>query len=210
MRLQDEELAKFDYSNPEAIRERLRIAPLATPTAEGVLTLAEGVNELYRGAINALRTQVIVPLFGEEATTLTEAQWREILAKFASYEKWFKAKPTTVLEPLGVDKLRTYLEASHDAALRALIAADKAAASEIQQLQNLEKLILYHQWLFEFVNNYVSLPRLFDVERRAMFEMGTLVLWGREFTFSLSGWLANFNPCVRHRGMIHNLVDTFH
>jgi hypothetical protein len=86
---------------------------------------------------------------------------------------------------MGVDKLRTYLEGPHDVALRALIAADKAAATEIQQLQNLEKLILYHQWLFEFVNNYVSLPRLFNVGQRAMFEMGTLILWGREFTFSV-------------------------
>ncbi|MBI1925963.1 hypothetical protein HYR99_17135 [Candidatus Poribacteria bacterium] len=49
MRLQDEELAKFDYSNQEAIRERLRIAPLAAPTSAGVLPLAEGATSSIAG-----------------------------------------------------------------------------------------------------------------------------------------------------------------
>ena len=179
----DEELAKLDYKDRQAILEHLRLAPLAKPNPEGILPLDEGINEVYRGSINALRTQVIVPMFGEETTMLTEAQWRQILEKFGPYEAWVKAKPSTALEPLGVDKLRAYLAAPHDAAIRALMVEDKAVAGEIQQLQNLEKLLLYHQWLFEFVNNYVSFPYLFNPKRRAMFEMGTLVLGGREFTF---------------------------
>ncbi|MBM3238734.1 hypothetical protein FJZ31_20785 [Candidatus Poribacteria bacterium] len=181
----DEELARLDYKDRQAILEHLRLAPLARPNPEGILSLDEGINEVYRGPINALRRQVLVPLFGEETTVLTEAQWRQILEKFARYEAWVKAKPGTAVEPLGVDQLRAYLAAPHDAAIRALIVEDKAVAGEIQQLQNLEKLLLYHQWLFEFVNNYVSFPYLFNPKRRATFEMGTLVLWGREFTFGI-------------------------
>jgi hypothetical protein len=200
----DDELAKLDYKDRQAILEHLSLAPLARPNPEGVLPLDEGINEVYRGPINALRTQVIVPMFGlpaaivgagvklphitqasEETTVLTEAQWRQILEKFGPYEAWVKAKPGTALEPLGVDKLRAYLAATHDAAIRALIVEDKVVAGEIQQLQNLEKLLLYHQWLFEFVNNYVSFPYLFNPKRRATFEMGTLILGGREFTFSV-------------------------
>jgi len=52
-------------------------------------------------------------------------------------------------------------------------------------MQNLEKLLLYHQWLFEFVNNYASFPHLFSIDQKAMFEMGTLILAGREFIFSI-------------------------
>lgn len=77
------------------------------------------------------------------------------------------------------------MNSSHDATIRGLIARDKDVAEEIRQLQNLEKLILYHQWLLEFANNYVSLPHLFNPESHAVFEMGTLVLGGRDFNFSI-------------------------
>jgi hypothetical protein len=185
MRLRDDELNQFDYKSRETIIERLRIAPLAAPNPEARLPLDEGVNECYRGQIDALKNQVVARLFGEETQTLNESQWREILTRFAPYEAWLKAKPDTAVESLGVDKLRTYLDASYDKTVRVLIAADKAVSAEIQQLHDLEKLTLYHQWLFEFVNNYVNFSRLFDAAQRAMFEMGTLVLAGERFSFSV-------------------------
>jgi len=150
------------------------------------------VNEFHYERIAIFRTQVVVPIMGEGTTTLTEAQWRDILAKFAPYQAWLKAKPATAVEPLGVDKIRAYLNACISgtpgcpyAIIRVLIDNDRSVAGGIQQLQNLEKLLLYHQWLFTFVNNYVSFTKLFNLESRAMFEMGTLVLEGREFSFNV-------------------------
>ena len=181
----EEELTRLDYRDREAIFEHLRVAALARPNAEAVLPLGEGLNEFYRAPIDAFRTQVVAPMFGEEAETLTEHQWREILREFAPYEAWVQSRPATPVGALGLDKLRAYLDAPYDANIRALVAEDKLVAAEVQQLQNLEKLLLYHQGLFEFLNNYVSLPHLFDPERRAIFEMGTLVLAGRAFAFSV-------------------------
>ncbi len=185
MDLREDELLKLDYKDRQAIIEHLRLAPLARPNPAGILPLDESINESYIGLINALRDQVVLPMFGEAGIAITEAQWRQILAKFADYEAWFKAKPDTSIESLGVDKLSAYLNSPHDPAIRELIIEDKAVADEIQQLQNLEKLLLYHQSLFEFVNNYVSFPHLFDPETTAIFEKGKLVLGGREFSFSI-------------------------
>lgn len=181
----DAETANIDYSDRQSIVEHLRLAPLARPNANGILPLDESVNAFYHDSIKNFLDQLVIPMFGAGTTTLTEAQWRQVLDKFAPYEAWLKAEPDTAVESLGVDKLRSYLDSSYGKTIRDMIARDKSVASEIQQLQNLEKLILYHQWLSEFVNNYVSFPRLFDPGKRAIFEMGTLVLGGYEFAFSI-------------------------
>ena len=181
----EEEMAKLDYRDRQVIMDHLSLAPLARPDPEGVLPLEESINEFYQDSINAVREQVVVPILGEGVATLTEAQWHEILGRFDAYEKWLKAKPNVTIEPLGVDRIRSYINSSHDTAIRDLMAKDKAVAGEIQQLQNLERLILYHQWLSEFANNYVSIPHLFSPETHAVFEMGTLILGGREFSFSI-------------------------
>jgi len=181
----EDEMAGLDYTDRQAILEHLRVAPLAKPDPKGILPLDEGVNDFYRRPMRTLREQVIAVVFGEETREISESQWRELLNRFAPYEKWLKAKPANAVEPMGVDKIRSYLNASHDATIRTLIAEDKDVADEIQQLQNLEKLVLYHQYLFSFVNNYVSLPNLFDPATRAMVEMGRLVLGGHEFDFSI-------------------------
>lgn len=66
-----------------------------------------------------------------------------------------------------------------------MIAADQAVASELEQIQNVEKLILYQKCLFEFANSFVTFPRLYDPNKRSLFEMGTLVIGGKELTFSV-------------------------
>ena len=184
MRLRNDELDQLDYKSKEGILERLRIAPIATPNPEGRLPLKANFNEFYQTALEAFRNRVVLPIFGE-IVDLGESQWRTMVQQFSAYETWLRAKPNTALESLGIEKLQAYLNASYAETVRALIAADKAVAAELQQLQNLEKLILYHQWLFEFVNNYVNFRRLFDANRRAIFEMGTLILGGGCFTFSV-------------------------
>ena len=185
MGLREEERAQFDYTDRQAIRDRLQRAPLASPNAEGSLPLkGDAVNEVFRGQVDALRAQVVAPIFGEETESLSEGQWRELLGCFAAHEAWNTARPATGLEALGPEKLRAYLDAPHAPAIRDLIAEDKKVAGKVQKLQDLEKLVLLHQWLFAFVNNYASFPTLFD-PRRAMFEMGTLVLEGKEFNFGV-------------------------
>ena len=180
-----DEIAKLDYRDKQAIMEHLSLAPIAKPKAEGLLPLDDNINEFYRNSVKALREQVVKPILGESIENLSETQWHDILCGFAAYEKWLKAKPAVTIEPLGVEKNRSHVNSAHDSAIRCLIVEDKAVAGEIQQLQNLEKLVLYHQWLFEFVNNYVSLPHLFNTEAHAVFEVGTLILGGREFNFSV-------------------------
>ncbi|MBD3182711.1 hypothetical protein GF312_10485 [Candidatus Poribacteria bacterium] len=181
----EEEIAKLDYMNRQAIIDHINVAPLAKANPEGILYLLNGINEFYRDRVKAFHDKLVKPIFGEEVNAISQEQWNHILSKFAHYEKWVNSKPAVPIETMGIEKIKAYLYAPHDAAIRSLIIEDKTVADEIQQLQNLEKLILYHQWLFVFVNNYVSFPHLFNTETQAMFEMGKLVLGGREYSFSV-------------------------
>jgi hypothetical protein len=181
MDIGEEELAALDYRDPAAVRERLRAAPLAPPNAEAILPLTDGVNEHYRSAMGALYEQVVPAVLGESRLALGESEWRQILQRFAAHSAWTAARPPTAVGRLGVDTLREYLTGPCEATVRALIAEDRAAAAELARLGDLHRLLLYHQWLFEFVNNFVSFPRLFSLERRALFEMGTLILGGQAF-----------------------------
>ncbi len=58
-------------------------------------------------------------------------------------------------------------------------------SEEHRQLLELERLILFQRWLFPFANNFVSMPDLYEVERRALYEQGTLIMAGREFSLAV-------------------------
>ncbi len=145
----------------------------------------ENYNEAYHSIIKSLKENVYLSIFGDSRYSLNRSQWENIIHKFSAYESWIRSKPITKIESLGIDKIHAYLDSAHEEIIRDMIEKDKSVAGEIQQLQNLEKLLAYHKWLIEFVNNYVSFPYLFSVSHRAMFDMGTLILGGREYTFSI-------------------------
>lgn len=180
----DEDRQADWYDNRQAMLDRLRRAPIYPPNAEEKLRFDTRVNEVYREALSRFHDTVVKPIIGD-VTEIDRAQWQAVLAAFAAYETWLTSRPDTAVDKLDAEHLRSTLAGSCIDALRALIAQDKAVASELERLQNLEKLILYHQHLFHFINNFVSLPWLFNPGEYALFEMGTLVLAGREFATSL-------------------------
>lgn len=182
--LQEGDWQALDCHSTDAIRTKLAALPLAPPNIERLLPLDERAHAAHRPALAQLRAH-LPELLGQDQAALTEAQWQAVLAKFAAYQAWQAAKPDTPLSKLKVDSLRCMLAGDCLTGIRSAVQEDLDVADEIEQVKNLEKLALFHQGLFGFVNNFASMPHLFDPKSRAMFEMGTLVLWGRAFTFSI-------------------------
>jgi hypothetical protein len=58
-------------------------------------------------------------------------------------------------------------------------------SEEQQRLMELERLILFQRWLLSFANNFVSMPDLYARDRPALFEQGTLIMAGREFSLAV-------------------------
>jgi len=66
-----------------------------------------------------------------------------------------------------------------------LIKLSQENALVLDEIKALEKLILLQSLIIKFINNFVYFPYLYDPYRRAIFEMGTLIMDGRLFTLSV-------------------------
>ncbi|MDD2719986.1 MAG: hypothetical protein PHH47_01590 [Gallionella sp.] len=152
--------------------------PLATVAADKPLSLAAGINPAWQTKMDALRTQVIVPLSGAK-DSLAAGEWAELCARFAPFDAWLAAKPATPVEQLGVARLLDLLDGGWKAAVDGLIAQDKAVEEEIKAINELEKLLRYKRDLFALVNNFVSFRNFYTGKDKAIFQIGTLYLDGR-------------------------------
>ena len=173
-----------DLANLADLRALLQRAPLSRPCAERTLRFDEPINPSYAEAIARLRGQVVRPMLGND-DQLTHRQWQHTKQTFAAYESWQSNPHGAELRPLGPEKVRHYLEARTTDAVRDLIPQSKQTAFNLDNIRALEKLILFQAHILQLANNFISFPDLYDPARRAVFEMGTAIIDGRRFTFSV-------------------------
>ncbi len=180
------ELQELDLDEPGVIEEVLRKAPLAKPRAADVLCLAEQINPYYARALARFGKEVMPEVLKETGDTMTSGQWGQIKDFFGAHKGWIKGKPNTALESLGVQKLRNYVDGNFTKAVQALIAKSKDTAFALDNIRLAEKAVLYQAYMISLANNFVSFPHLYDAQKRAMFEMGTLVMDGRRFNLAVN------------------------
>ncbi len=182
----ERELVHMDFDDPAAVEAVLSRAPLARANTARELIFNDPINPHYAARIEEFRHRVLGPVLGDDAgDRLTSDGWRKIKDAFATHQLWVLAKPDVTVAKLGAETLGMYLDEKFAAELTALIERSKAAAVELADIRLTEKLILAQGHMLELANNFVSFPRLYDADRRAMFEMGTLVADGRRFCFAL-------------------------
>jgi len=185
MQLQPKDLEEIDFTDRSIMEVRLKNAPLTLPSAEGILNFESMINPFYVEFLIDLNERVLKRALGKATKQITQKQWDRVKNIFTAHRKWIKNKQGTKVEKLGAEIVRSYIKGSLKERLSDLISQDMAVADELNQIDNLEKLILYQRWLMELVNNFVNLSNLYNPERRALFEMGTLVIDGKEVTFTM-------------------------
>ncbi|MCK4851580.1 MAG: hypothetical protein KAS86_00555, partial [Candidatus Omnitrophica bacterium] len=185
MRFSQKELEETDFTDQQAMEARLKDAPLAAPGPEGILSLDGKSNPLYTERLLELREKVVKRVLGGSAGQLSKGEWERVKNIFAPHRRWLEARQGAKVEKLGADILRSYLDGSYNERLNGLIAKDLARADDLEQIHDLEKLILYQKWFMKLANNFVSFADLYDPKQRALFEKGTLVIGGREITFTM-------------------------
>ena len=185
MQLREKELGEIDFTDTAEMMDRLKDSPLASPNSAGLLNFEEAINPLYVDSLLELKEKVLSRALGDSLERLNENEWREVKNIFCSYRAWLENKQGSEVENLGQDRLRSYLGGSYREQVSELIEKDLAVANELNQIQNLEKLILYQRWLMVLANNFVSFADLYNPNARALFEMGTLVIDERQITFTM-------------------------
>lgn len=185
MQLREKELEEIDFTDTAKMIDRLKDGPLASPNSEGLLNFEGEINPIYVDSLLELKEKVLSRALGDSVERLNENEWRKVKNIFRSYRVWLENKEGSTVEKLGRDRLRSYLVGPYREQASALIKKDLAVANDLNQIQNLEKLILYQRWLMILVNNFVSFADLYNPNARALFEMGTLIINERQITFTM-------------------------
>ncbi len=180
-------LETVDFADPSAVQSLLVKSPLAPPRPDGVLDFGSRINPHYAPRLEDLRKEILLPLLeGAAEKQLTIEQWGRVKECFSPHENWIASKPACRVEGLGAERLREYLNDSQLLrAARELMDQSKTTAFVLDNVRLLEKVILYQAYMLSFANNFVSFPDLYNPKKRALFEMGTLIMDGRHFNLSI-------------------------
>lgn len=153
--------------------------PIARVEPGRPLPLVDGVNPAWAASLARFRDLVVTPVLGAGRTSLTDAEWSELTARFAAYEGWVAGKEGAAVEGLGIGRIRTILASRLREELAALIAQDVALEPEMNAIANVERLARYQRDLVHMLNNFVAFRDFYSGERPAVFQAGTLFLDGR-------------------------------
>lgn len=149
--------------------------PLASISTDGKLPIDERVNPVWQATFSKLKALVFDKDF-KGAKEITEAQWKEVLAKFGAYEGWLAAKAGAEVEALGLDEVNELLKADKKVELLKLIEADKALESESLSIDEVNKLMHLYRDFYKFLCNYVSFRDFYNPEEKAVFQAGQLYI----------------------------------
>ncbi len=185
LRLLPEALAAA-ATDPAVLAKAVAAMPLAEHDPAGVLSWSK----LLRGGsyeeLRRLRDVVAIPVLGASARDgLREEDWGGLCAVAAPLWAWeARVSEHPLIAALGADRLRAISTAELDELDRRCV-ADKAVDDRLARVSELERLLLYQRWIFPLANNFTAMPHLYEQDQRALFEQGTLVMAGREFTLSI-------------------------
>jgi hypothetical protein len=171
------ELAALSSHELSADSADVASLPIARIAANATLPLTAGVNPAWETRLATLGAAAVLPLLGAR-DALTEAAWRELVAKLAAYEIWLGTRPPNQLDALALDRIRAIVATAPAPALDQLFEQDLAVKPEIDAVADVEKLCRYQRDLAKLLRNYVNFSE-FYARKGAVFQAGTLYLDAR-------------------------------
>ncbi|MEI3040244.1 MAG: hypothetical protein V8T90_14380 [Victivallales bacterium] len=175
-----------DPLNTDAMQTFINKAPVAIPVQSALLSLNRWINPNWKDRLSDFFALARELNMIADPAVLTEPEWRAIEKSFAVRSSWYAQKTDDNFDSLTLEQLEQYLAEETVSRLRGMLTDDLSVAGEIAACEQLRKLILFQQHMLEFVNNFVTLDRLFDPNRLSMIQPGVLTMDGRHFTLASS------------------------
>ncbi len=175
---------ELDLADRGALESFLIATPLARPNPNGRLDVTGELNPQFAADMARFHETIMTPLGA--GGRLDRNEWAAIRGRFAAHRAWFEDRPAVSVGGLDVEVLQAFVddERFHTDSM-SLIAQSHRTALDLREVHLVEQLILYQAWMLPFVNSFVSFPALYDPKKRALFEMGTLIMDGRHFTLAV-------------------------
>ena len=156
--------------------------PIARVTGKAEIDLSEPVNPAWAAHFEILKSTVL-----KDKTVITEADWVETGAQFASYLGWKNSKAGAEVEALGPDAVKTFIAKDRKDALLALVAQDSALAEEAANIEMVDKFLHIFRDFYRLLRNFITLNDFYTKDRNvsAIFQSGRLIIDQRECRFCM-------------------------
>ena len=169
--------------NLQCKQDEIAQYPIARITGKSEIDLTAPINPAWADKFNALMAIVISP----DKTTLTESDWAEIGAQFASYTAWKNGKAGASVESLGLDSIKALLEQNKKEALLELVAQDAALKEEAENIEMVDKFLHILKDFYRLLRNFITFYDFYDKDKKvkAIFQSGTLIIDQRACNFCM-------------------------
>ena len=173
--------------------------PIARITGKPEIDLSAPVNPAW-----AAKFELLKEVAFEGMKVMTEADWAEVGAKFASYTAWKAAKAGACVEALGLEAVKEFIAKDRKAALLDLVAQDAALAEEAANIEMVDKFLHIFRDFYRLLRNFVTLSDFYDKDKKvaAIFQSGRLIIDQRECRFCMKvADMAKHNASAATSGM---------
>jgi hypothetical protein len=167
-----EEIRDKDLS---LIKEEIASFPLAGIEKGGTLSMVKGINPAWEKEMEKFRLLVVQPLFPGKLN-LTESDFNSLVILFEGYRNWQSVKTGTVVEKLGLTRIRELLKTDERKKLDLLIEADKALETKVNNIFKVDKLVRFYRDIFKLLRNYVTFYDFYSPDSYAIFQAGKLYI----------------------------------
>ena len=178
LEISKDSLAKISEKNlTEAIAE-IEAYPLTKINVKAELPLNEPINPAWEGKFNALKSLILDVDFAGKSS-INEAEWNTIGAKFGAYDKWLGDKKGVKVEGADFALLTEVIGNNSKDELLALVEKDLAEKDNAESIDEVNKLVHYYRDLFSFLRNFVTFTDFYyqsQTGEKAIFQAGTLFI----------------------------------
>lgn len=195
LNLIDERVAAITAHNLSAQLEAIAGFPLSKVETNASLSLLQNLNPAWENAMETFNQAVVQKLF-TGSHSLQLQQWQQVKQHFAAYQNWLAAKEGALVEGLPQELVHFALLPDTKVQLEDLIAKDLALANEAAGMLQVDKLLRYHQHLYQLLKNFVTFFDFYSPEHQSIFQVGTLYIDQRSLDLCMY-----VNDMERHNAM---------
>lgn len=151
--------------------------PLARINEKCELSFDSEINPAWKTSFDTLKTLVFDVEFPKKKS-ITEVEWLNVVNKFNAYATWQQSKPNVIVEPIGVDSIKSVIENDKKQELLSLVEQDLALKTESECILSVDKLLHYYRDIYSFLHNFVTFSDFYSrkSDKLAVFQAGTLFI----------------------------------
>lgn len=170
--------------------------PLSKVSANRPLDLKVGLNPIWRPKVLRL-IELVQPAIALQ-DELSQSDWLNIQHILSPYAIAVSSKPTLVnvevttppsitIDKLGENRIKQMLNSDIFEKFTSLAEKDSTTPAAAADIADVERLVIFHQYLYRLLMNFVSFHDFFDLNHRiAAFQAGQLFIDGRCCTLCIS------------------------